>query len=112
MAELADAELVISSSWRHSFDVEKVREILVANGLPDGRFHADFACSLWAKRTKREAVRAWLHDHPQVYRWVTVEDDHWDDPRVVHCTLDDGLTMAIYRQACEVLEVADDLLGR
>jgi hypothetical protein len=119
LATLADARFVISSNWllhrpwgteKTPTTQEQVRDVLIRNGLEADRFHIDYTVPK-RKGDKQPEIHEWLAEHPEVGHWITIEDDAWRDDRVVRCSIEDGMTLEVYRSACEALGVEDDLLS-
>lgn len=90
-ATRADARIVVSSSWA-VWGLENVRWHFEANGIPWALVHEDW-------KTPRDIpdralqIKAWLARHPEVTRWVVLDDGSLDVPNLIRCTTNDGLLM-------------------
>ena len=117
---LDDLHIVISSSWRQSFDASDMRRLLTRLGAPFivERLHPSqpHTPNLY---DRLEDIRAWLQRHgQQLTAWAAIDDatsgpslavfrrtqpDHPDAGRLFLCDPRFGLTPALARQAREAL---------
>lgn len=69
------ARIVVSSSWRFEAGC---RRRMLEGGLADA-FHADWSTGPWrdlpGRNRRGEEIQAWLDAHPEVTRWVILDDD-------------------------------------
>jgi hypothetical protein len=89
LAHRTDAQLVLSSSWRHH---EDAKAQLKAVGLT---FIGETPRFKYAERP--EEIDAWLRLHPKVTQYVIIDDDHTFLPHQPHFRTDwtKGLTHEI-----------------
>lgn len=74
-ADAGPLVFVISSSMRIIEDRAAIEGMLRKAGFR-GRIHDDWATpSLPGVRTRGQEVRAWLDRHPEVERWIAIDDD-------------------------------------
>ena len=110
----SDGQFVISSNWLVGGEdkgrAALVQDLLIHNGLEPGRFHEHPTVPKKLRSNKAQEIAMWLDAHPMVHRWVTIEDDHWDDERCVPCSYEDGMTAEVYRAACHALGVEDTIM--
>lgn len=66
--EKTQAQLVISSSWRLMFDVDKVLDQF---GLPKSVGKTPEINNA----TRGEEIQAWLNAHPECQRWLILDDE-------------------------------------
>ena len=116
LADRADAHFVISSNWCTGGDqepdrAEKVRALLIQNGVAAERFHDDFVTPRTFRSEKPRELQLWLDEHPEVWNWITIEDDYWSDDRCIPCLYEDGLSTDVYHKACLALGVQDPVMG-
>ena len=93
-ATKADAQYVISSSWRDS-GRELIGQIFEENGFETNRIHEDwctprFGAGSLGERT--EEILLWLNAHPEVTMWAAIDDfgDQKRLPGLIKVTFDDG----------------------
>lgn len=113
------AVVVISSSWREYLQThERVAEVLASRGLTarvvDGTPRLIDMVALAAAdpataETRWTEVRAWLDAHPEVTRWVILDDCDWPGfppARFVRTDIRVGITDDDAERAARVLESA------
>ena len=115
LAELIDARIVISSTWRLFHTIEELRETLGKAGLFDPDriidmtprlldFHGDICVS----QPRGVEIQAWLSAHPDVARFVILDDDadmaHLA-PHLVQTSMATGLTRRHLPAVLRVLEM-------
>jgi hypothetical protein len=108
------ARIVLSTSWRKSFGVPETRAKLVAEGIEDALFHADYSCPLGSMLDKARDIRAWLADHGYdlaAGTWVAIDDDAIEGVNQVTTDPVAGLGVREYRLACMWLGGADPDYG-
>jgi hypothetical protein len=54
---------------------------------------------------RRDEVAEWLTRHPEITHWVALDDAATPEPGGVLVSLDDGLSLANYIRAAELLEI-------
>jgi len=71
------AKVVISSSWRHGWPIERLREILAARGFVGDVIGvtADLFVEEGASRERGDEIAHWVDTHPGVERFVILDDD-------------------------------------
>lgn len=76
------ASLVIVSGWRRWATVEEIADALRSAGLTALVLGAVGGLKM-SGDLRASATREWLHDHPEVTRWVVVDDlvDAWREGR-------------------------------
>jgi len=102
------AAVVISSSWRKMDPREDIHGMLRKGGFR-GFFHDDWATPV-LKGFRGDEVAAWLAAHPEVEKWVALDDDHDFHPgqHLVSTHAEEGMMYAHYRQARAVLSADGD----
>lgn len=105
--EITNTEFVISSSWREVCDKHDMEILFELNGL-DVTFHQDWETPRTNFHTIRShEIKSWLEDHPEVTKWVAVDDDEsiktLPKKNRVLVSYDDGILMQHYRHMIEVL---------
>ena len=97
VCDVTGAKVVISSDWRRQGDIARLRAILVRNGLtaevidvtPVDGVHFGLEIS------RESEIKAWLDTHPEVTRWVAIDDMTLAlDDRLVNTSEEVGLTDA------------------
>jgi hypothetical protein len=79
--EATGAKVVISSSWRHGWPLERIREILAARAFvgdiigitPDA-----------PQGVRGDEIAQWLDEHPGVTKFVAIDDDTDDSLIMKH----------------------------
>ena len=66
-----DLKVVISSTWRHRYDVPL---ILLTHGFV-GEFHKDEKTDGKFSSNRGQEIRMWLDDHPEVTQYIIIDDD-------------------------------------
>ncbi len=99
-----ELRIVFSSTWRLPEHVARLHEQWTAHGLPpeltlDSTPDTRRDDSV-AMRTRRGVeIRAWLEAHPEVKRWVAIDDDR------------EGMGGAIEEERCVFTDLRDGLTG-
>jgi HAD domain in Swiss Army Knife RNA repair proteins len=106
------ARIVLSTSWRKSFGVPETRAKLVAEGIEDALFHADYSCPLGSMLDKARDILAWLVGHgydasPAARTWIAIDDDALEGVSQVTTDPMAGFGVREYRRACAWLGGAD-----
>lgn len=70
--EQTGAHVVVSSSWRHGHDRERLQEILEARGFMGDVIDVTPDDS---RLDRGDEIALWLRDHPEVERYVVLDDD-------------------------------------
>lgn len=101
IAVLANAQIVLSSSWRENFDYA---DIGTALNLPiTGQTPSLRGCR------RGQEIQHWLDDHPQVTHWAILDDmDHMlpvQRTHLIQTSSQDGLRHADALHLCELLDV-------
>lgn len=99
------AKIVISSSWRKQLDLSELREVLATHGLvgevvgqtPDGHEEPGMLAAYGhlERLYRGHEIDFWLRDHPEVERFVILDDDSdmaMHSRRLVQTDPDEGLT--------------------
>lgn len=93
------ARIVISSSWRETLSLDALRDILSSHGLV-----AEIPGVTPTGQTRRRAIEGWLAAHPEVTRYVVLDDlDLGPWTQHVHTDVQQGLTDADADRAIGVL---------
>ena len=104
LAERTAATVVIVSSWRRWFSPEVLAGHLEMHGL-----NVPIECApLHSDGNRTREIRDWLAAHPEVTRWVVLDDDPMRelaalDPRVIRPRCRVGLTASEMVQAGEAI---------
>ncbi len=82
--EKTDAEIVVSSDWRHSATLEELGEYYLSQGIlkkPIGYTTSSLPSSLpffrrddEPEETRSYEILEWLKEHPEVTHWVAIDD--------------------------------------
>lgn len=99
-----DAKIVISSTWRHA-GIEVCRECLYNSGLPPEVEIIDFTPTYYGEQRGKE-IYDWLHCHPEVDKFVILDDDTDMEPLynyLVHCDHHKGFLGEEYNKAYSLL---------
>ena len=113
LVEALDAQIVVSSSWRFFCSLDEIRSLLAAHGLVNPVRVIDATPCLEEKRGDRYfsqprgvEIQAWLSAHPEVARFVILDDDadmcHLT-PHLVRTSMANGLTWHHKRHVHAVL---------
>jgi hypothetical protein len=103
-----DLDIVVSSTWRHLFDLAGLKAILTE----DGFMHADRIVGVtpscrqgFSDRTSRrgQEIKEWLQEQAKVTDWVAV-DDHVHDIDEGHLVLTSQVTGFTLHDAYKVIE--------
>jgi len=106
----ADVRLVISSTWRKIFSMEKIKNILNSYGVNPSRI-LDKTPAVFSGDRAHE-INLWLQDHPNVTKFVILDDDsdvlNMKDPRghIFQTTPEDGL---LFKQAKQIAKLFRDM---
>ena len=101
VATKADAQYVISSSWRRNKTRADHVNILNRNGMTGERLHKDWSTLHDYGGWKRsQEIKHWLANHLDVTVWAALDDEveKKDLTNIVQVDPDDGLTMANLRE--------------
>ena len=72
---LTSAKIVVHSSWRNQFSGEEIRAHLLSQGVTGESLHDDLCCPGGPMSNKANDIEMWLSEHPEVSRWVCIDDD-------------------------------------
>jgi len=72
---LSVAMIVVHSSWRGQFSTVDIRAHLLSQGITETSLHEDLCCPGGPMSSKANDIEMWLSEHPEVSRWVCVDDD-------------------------------------
>jgi HAD domain in Swiss Army Knife RNA repair proteins len=106
----ADVKLVISSTWKKVFSMEKIKNILNSYGVNPSRV-MDKTPAVFSGDRAHE-INLWLQEHPNVTKFVILDDDsdvlNVKDPRghVFMTTGEDGL---LFKQAKQIARLFLDV---
>lgn len=75
LIKLTEAKVVVHSSWRAQFTPDEIRSHLVSQGIDPATLHADLCCPGGPMSSKAEDIQAWLQEHPEVTKWVCLDDE-------------------------------------
>ena len=95
-----DAKIVISSAWR-DYGYEKIVKVLDENGISHSYIHEDWQTKdLFGHQihSRHKEILDWLKRHPEVDRYVVLDDAKLDIPNLVRVTMEDGILYAHQRQ--------------
>ena len=109
------AEVVVSSSWRILHSLEQLRTLLTEAGVKahvrdvtPQMVSVQGSSGLYLSRLRRDEIRAWLDAHPDVTRWVVLDDSSDAGPdRYVQPDFAVGLSAEDARAAIAILEAAN-----
>lgn len=89
---VSDAQIILSSDWRHYYILEEIHQIFKYNGITQrpvdftpelsDLFHSSRLCLI-----REEEIRCYLLDHPEIEKAVVLDDltlDFWDLEKVVY----------------------------
>lgn len=100
-------KIVISSTWRELFELDWLKEHLKSYGI-DSSLVIDKTPSLmgrgWDRADRGEEINAWLKEHPEVTKFVVLDDNYIGDGleeagKVVATSWTVGLTLDQARAA-------------
>jgi hypothetical protein len=76
--EATDCEIVVSSDWRHHATLEQMQELYKVRGIkksPIGMTGvADYSTVQKLERARCIEIRQYLEKHPEITKWVAVDD--------------------------------------
>lgn len=119
IALITDAEFVISSSWRELHSKKDIEQLFELNKL-NVQLHEDWATPVneliditdesivvrYANR--REEILAWIEKHPEVKKWVAIDDDVsikiLPEKHRMLIQEDDGISYQNYRDLLNMLQ--------
>jgi hypothetical protein len=115
LAEVATADVVISSSWRHWRDLDEMKAILTRSGATDNLVDrvVDLTPVILAEGVRRRRGReigAWLSHHKEVDCYVILDDFGKEDflkyqhRHLVQTTIEHGFTEKEYEKAIRIIE--------
>ena len=98
-------ECVISSTWKDICDRDAMQALFDLNGLRLP-FHDDWETPQVSLSYRRgEEILAWIEDHPEVTKWIAVDDDQLiaKFPKNHKCLVseDDGILYKDYKHILE-----------
>lgn len=98
------AIVVVSSSWRKTNTRDDILAMLRQGGFT-GEFHVDWATPVSDRGFRGDEVAAWIDAHPEVKRWIAIDDNHDFHPgqQVVHTDTENGMLYEHYKRACALL---------
>ena len=79
ICEATDAEIVVHSAWRFSWNPDELRELFRSVGIV-GQVIGIADRSI---HDRGVAIRAWLQEHPTVRRYVVLDDEDLRDEPVI-----------------------------
>lgn len=83
---------------------EDIAGALVRHGFDAKHLHASDRHTRYPDISRDQAVREWLARHPEVTKWVALDDAKFtDDPRLILVDPDSGLTLRHLELAIEKL---------
>jgi len=98
------AKLVISSSWRE-IGYEEICKVLEENGISLDCLHSDWATPDLVHHSMVERpieIRAWLSKHPEIQKYVVIDDAKMEIENLVHVTSEDGI---LYKHQLEIFKL-------
>lgn len=109
------ARIVVSSAWRIQRTVAELDELMMLEGLPRGSVldstpflrigeKVEFQPNqfLYHAEPRWKEIEAWLAEHPDVTRWVVIDDDEDARPDIL-CDFEQGLTIDAAATAIDIL---------
>lgn len=94
--------IVISSTWRYRGKA-KCAALLQQNGIDSSRLHPDWATPE-NQPTRSAEIRAWLDAHPEIRKYVALDDEILTGLNVAQCTAEDGMVFTAIQQLYMYLE--------
>jgi hypothetical protein len=102
-----DAQIVISSSWRHCHPVDELKQVLARNGLHDADRVIDQTPVL-DDCPRGDEIQAWMTEHHVKPSQIAILDDVDDmehlSPRLVQTDMADGLLPVHVQRVNELLK--------
>lgn len=98
------AKLVISSSWRE-IGYEEIVKVLEMNGISKDCLHSDWATPDLVHHSMVDRpieIRAWLAKHPEIQKYVVIDDAKMEIENLVHVTSEDGI---LYKHQLEIFKL-------
>lgn len=98
------AKLVISSSWRE-IGYDEICKVLEDNGISRDCLHSDWAIPELVNHSMVDRpieIRAWLSKHPEIQKYVVVDDAKMDIENLVHVTSENGI---LYEHQLEIFKL-------
>lgn len=105
LIQVSGAQLVVSSTWAHK-GKHVVTDLFQKNGLDARYLHPDWDIPRRSVN-RSENIRLWLDAHPDVTRYVAIDDDRLDlsiISNVVLCNTFNGFSIRNYLESCVCLE--------
>lgn len=101
----AEAQLVVSSSWRR-LGYPTCQEVLEKANVCTSRVHSDWATPTGPSR--KNAILEWIKNHPEVETWVAIDDAKLDLPsdNYIRVTTRDGFLLEHYLKLCDLLGIS------
>jgi len=108
LCEYAEAEVVISSTWRLGRTRDEFIALLNRNGFT-GKLHEDWRTKQLPSSFRGDEVEEWLHRNPGVNVHVILDDDSdfYDHQPLVKTNSLDGIMQDDLRKALEILSAGD-----
>lgn len=98
-----DVKIVLSSTWRKGVSVEEWNEKFSFKII-------DKTVSLWGGTVRGDEIKEWLDRHPDVEKYVIVDDDSDMLPEqmdnFVQTKYGSGLTFDVAKEICEKLDLS------
>lgn len=76
--EVPDAKIVLSTTWRNLFEMDWLKDKLFEYGIPKDRVIDKTPDLRWVERG--EEIDAWLKNHPEVTKYVIIDDNFIGPP--------------------------------
>lgn len=112
LCRAAGAVIVVNSTQNEDrTGVPDIIDALVAQGLERGHFHPTDPKTEMPLKTRPEALKAWLAQHPEIHEWVALDDQAFiDDRRLIKVDPDVGLSLADLNRALAVFGIPRSLI--
>jgi hypothetical protein len=102
LAELADAKIVISSSWRNlSRDKESFIPKFQHLGFDPALLHDDWCTPTFggSHPVREQEILDWVSRHPEVTHYITIDDEPLDLPTHIQVCAENGFLHSNFNQS-------------
>lgn len=95
------AKIVVSSTWRYCCHDTSYQDCLYNAGLKDK--YEIIGCTPWfGNETRTEEIHKYLEEHPEIDRYVILDDENVDDDNFVKCEQYYGFG---YKECVKAIEI-------
>lgn len=102
------AEIVLSSTWRLSFNISHMDALLMNAGFGDVPWHTAWKTPSLREQSRGEEIAKWMEQHGTPDRYVILDDDsdmlESQKPNFIQTDTDEGFGYKDYERALKLLK--------